>query len=83
MIGENTINTLPDETLYAFRDHGQLSDSLEADLDEAAAIMISAEEVDISMNQIAVQLVEEGIRKFVDPYTKLLDAIEKKREQLI
>ena len=83
LIGENTINTLPDETLYAFRDHGQLSDSLEADLDEAAAIMISAEEVDISMNQIAVQLVEEGIRKFVDPYTKLLDAIEKKREQLI
>ena len=81
LIGRDTINTLPDETLNAFRDHGRLSDTLEADIGEAESIMASVERAGISMNRVADQLVEEGVMKFVDPFVKLIDAIERKRLQ--
>ena len=81
LIGENTINTLPDETLDAFRDHGRLADTLAADIDEAMSIMAGIERAGISMNRVADQLVEEGVKKFVDPFVKLIDAIERKRLQ--
>ena len=81
LIGRDTINTLPDETLNSFRDHGCLSDTLEADVDEAASIMVNVEKAGISMNGVADQLVEEGVKKFVDPFVKLIDAIERKRLQ--
>ncbi len=81
LIGENTINTLPDETLSAFRDHGRLSDSLESEIDGAISDMARVEEAGISMKQVSDQLVEEGVQKFVDPFVKLIDAIERKRLQ--
>ena len=81
LIGRDTINTLPDETLNAFRDHGRLSDTLEADIGKAESIMAGVEKAGISMNRVADQLVEEGVKKFVDPFVKLIDAIEQKRLQ--
>ena len=81
LIGKNTINTLPDETLVAFRDHGRLADTLEADVDEAWSIMAGVDNVGISMDRVSEQLVEEGVRKFVDPFVKLIEAIERKRLQ--
>lgn len=81
LIGRDTINTLPDETLNAFRDHGRLSDTLETDIGEATAVMADVERAGISMNRVADQLVEEGVKKFVDPFVKLIDAIEQKRLQ--
>ncbi len=81
LIGKNTINTLPDETLSAFRDHGRLTDTLEAGIDEARSIMAGVEKAGISMDRVAEQLVEEGVQKFVDPFVKLIVAIERKRLQ--
>ena len=81
LIGKNTINTLPDETLVAFRDHGRLADTLEADIDEAWSIMAGVENIGVSMDRVSEQLVEEGVRKFVDPFVKLIEAIERKRLQ--
>ena len=81
LIGKDTINTLPDETLDAFRDHGRLSNTLESDIDKAAAIMIDVEKSGISMKSVTDQLVEEGVKKFVDPFVKLIAAIERKRFQ--
>ena len=81
LIGKDTINTLPDETLSAFRDHGRLSDTLEAGLDEAGSVMANVEKAGISMDRVSDQLVEEGVKKFVDPFVKLIEAIEQKRLQ--
>ncbi len=81
LIGKDTINTLPDETLSAFRDHGRLSDTLEANIDEAGSVLANVEKAGISMDRVTDQLVDEGVRKFVDPFTKLMDAIEQKRLQ--
>ena len=81
LIGKDTINTLPDETLGAFRDHGRLSDTLEASIDEAGSVLDNVEKAGISMDRVSDQLVEEGVRKFVDPFAKLMEAIEQKRLQ--
>lgn len=81
LVGKDTINTLPDETLSAFRDHGQLSDTLVANVAEAGSIMANIEKAGISMDRVSDQLVEEGVKKFVDPFVKLIDAIEQKRLQ--
>ncbi|MCY4545070.1 MAG: transaldolase [Gemmatimonadetes bacterium] len=81
LIGKDTINTLPDETLGAFRDHGRLSDTLEAHIDEAGSVLANVEKAGISMERVSDQLVEEGVMKFVDPFVKLMEAIEQKRLQ--
>ena len=81
LIGKDTINTLPDETLSAFRDHGRLSDTLEANIDESGSVLANVEKAGISMERVSDQLVEEGVMKFVDPFVKLMEAIEQKRLQ--
>ena len=81
LIGQDTINTLPDATLAAFRDHGRLSSTLEDGLTEARAIMHTVAEIGISMDEVADQLVKEGVKKFVDPFEDLINAIEQKRLQ--
>lgn len=81
LIGKDTINTLPDTTLAAFRDHGRLSPTLENGLADARAVMHTVAEVGISMDEVADQLVKEGVKKFVDPFEDLINAIEQKRLQ--
>jgi transaldolase/glucose-6-phosphate isomerase len=81
LIGKDTINTLPDATLAAFRDHGRLSPTLENGLADARAVMHTVAEVGISMDEVADQLVKEGVKKFVDPFEDLINAIEQKRLQ--
>lgn len=81
LIGKDTINTLPDETLSAFRDHGRLSDTLEANIDEAGSVLANVEKAGISMDRVTDQLVDEGVRKFLDPFAELMEAIEQKRLQ--
>ena len=81
LIGNDTINTLPDATLAAFRDHGRLSPTLENGLTDARAVMHTVAEVGISMDEVADQLVKEGVKKFVDPFEDLINAIEQKRLQ--
>lgn len=81
LIGSDTINTLPDATLAAFRDHGKLSASLESGLTDARAIMHTVAEIGISMDEVADQLVKEGVKKFVEPFEDLINAIDQKRMQ--
>ncbi|MER3375026.1 MAG: transaldolase [Allomuricauda sp.] len=79
LIGEDTINTLPMETLNAFRDHGKATDSLKNDMDKASKTLEKIEESGIQMKQIAHHLVEEGIEKFNTPFKKLLSGIEEQK----
>lgn len=79
LIGRDTIDTIPMETFHAFLDHGKVSDTLEAGLAEAEQILTTVEASGFSMEQVAQQLEEEGIQKFLKPYDKLLNSIESKR----
>ena len=81
LIGKDTINTLPDATLAAFRDHGRLAATLDNSLTEARAVMHTVSEIGISMDEVADALIKEGVKKFADPFETLINAIEQKRLQ--
>jgi len=75
LIGADTINTMPVETLAAFREHGRARPSLEADLKEAGTTLAELAAVGISLRDVTDQLVVEGIQKFQEPFDKLLAAL--------
>lgn len=82
LIGKDTINTVPTETLEAYRDHGQPENRLEQDLDKAKQVLEQLKEIGIDLNSLANQLEKEGIEKFNKPYDQLLLAIEEKKRQI-
>ena len=81
LIGPETINTLPQETLKAYRDHGNPEERLEQGLEEARKVLELLPEVDIPIDQVTQQLEEEGVDKFNKPYDRLMNTLAKKRSQ--
>jgi transaldolase len=77
LIGPDTINTVPPETIDAYRDHGDPKSRLEQDVKEASWIMAQLTELGISIDKITQQLEDEGIKKFNEPFDKLMDALAK------
>ena len=76
LIGADTVNTMPEVTLDAFRDHGEVRPTLEEDLDNARDAMEGLEELGISMRQVTDQLQVDAVDLFVKPFDQLLGAIE-------
>jgi transaldolase/glucose-6-phosphate isomerase len=83
LIGPDTVNTLPPATLDAFRDHGKLRDSLDADIDEARKVLADLDRAGISLKAITDNLVKEGVQLFADAFDKLLGAVAGKRAKLL
>jgi transaldolase/transaldolase/glucose-6-phosphate isomerase len=80
LIGPETINTIPIETLDAFNDHGKAESHLEDDVDKASQLLAHLKEKGIDIDAITQQLEDEGIEKFNKAYDKLLKAIEKQKQ---
>ena len=78
LIGPDTINTVPPETIDAYRDHGDPKSRLDQDVKEASWIMAQLTELGISIDKVTQQLEDEGIKKFNEPFDKLMDALAKK-----
>jgi transaldolase/glucose-6-phosphate isomerase len=78
LIGPDTVNTMPPQTLEAFRDHGKPKASLEADLDAAKQTMAALETVGISMKKVTDDLVTQAVKLFAEPFDKLLNAVDAK-----
>jgi len=83
LIGPDTINTLPEVTVNAFRDHGVVKPTLEEGLDQAHAVMEWLAEVGIDIDQVTQELQVEGVKAFADSLDALLAGIDKKREALM
>jgi transaldolase len=81
LIGQDTIDTLPIETLDAFLDHGKVADTLESNLPEADLVLASVQTAGIDMEEIAQRLEKEGVDKFIKPYEKLIASIEAHRTE--
>jgi transaldolase len=79
LIGPETINTMPFETLNAYRDHGHPAARLEEKVAEAYAVLDKLSEVGIDLEQVTQQLEDEGVQKFIQPFDRLLDTLEKER----
>lgn len=78
LIGPETVNTLPEETLEAFIDHGTARETLADGVDAAEQLLQRLPAFDIHLDAITRQLEEEGIRKFTEPYDQLLHSIAAK-----
>ncbi len=82
LIGPDTVNTLPPETLEAYRDHGNPASRLAEGVEEAAAVLQRLPELHIDLVQATRQLEDEGIDKFNKPYDSLLHTLEDKRRAM-
>ncbi|MBO0933065.1 transaldolase [Fibrella aquatilis] len=83
LIGPKTVNTLPLETLEAYRDHGQPQARLEQDMDHATQVLARVKELGIDLLALTTRLETEGIDKFIKPYDKLLAAIDEQKKALV
>ncbi|MEW6028331.1 MAG: bifunctional transaldolase/phosoglucose isomerase [Chloroflexota bacterium] len=80
LIGPATVNTVPPQTLDAFRDHGRAEQTLTEGLDEARAALADLEAAGISMDVVTQELEDEGVKAFADAFTQLLQTIEQRRK---
>ena len=79
LIGRETINTLPVETLDAYRDHGQPALSLEKGTLEAYSVLEGLRQAGIDINELTRQLEHEGVAKFSKAFDQLMAALSEKR----
>jgi transaldolase/glucose-6-phosphate isomerase len=83
LIGPETVNTLPPETLNAFRDHGKIiEDAVRESLDEAAAVLGRLRAVGIDLDAITERLQADGVAAFAASFDQLMAALEKKRKAM-
>jgi transaldolase len=78
LIGPITVNTVPPQTLAAFRDHGQVRLSVEENLDGARQVMRSLAELGIRLDQVTAQLEDEGVQAFSNAFTALLATLDER-----
>jgi transaldolase len=83
LIGPGTVNTMPRETIEAFQDHGVVELALEQDVDEARRVFEQVAEAGVDYDDVTDTLEREGVQKFIDSFTELLDGIDSKRNQLL
>ena len=77
LIGPDTVNTVPLETLDAYRDHGEPKARLEQDVEQANRILERLPEFRISIDKLTQQLEDEGVEKFNKPFDKLMETLAK------
>src|SRR5438477_2795551 len=82
LIGSETVNTMPEETIQAFQDHGVVADTLEQGIDEAKKLLDDLREAGIVYDDVTDTLEREGVQKFADSFAELLDGIRAKRGEL-
>ncbi len=83
LIGENTVNTLPLETLKAFLDHGQPRRALPADRRETEQFLDTLAQRGIDLLEVSEQLQKEGVAAFKDSFNKMLSSIDEKTKKLL
>jgi transaldolase len=83
LIGPQTVNTMPKETIGAFQDHGEVRPTLEEGLDEARQLFDELSRIGIDYDDVTRVLEEEGVQKFADSFDELLGGIRAKRGELV
>jgi transaldolase len=78
LIGPDVINTMPEQTLHAFAEHGEVARTLNADPAGAAQVLADASAAGIDLASITAELEREGVASFCDSYRELLDCIDRK-----
>jgi transaldolase len=82
LIGPKTVNTMPEETIEAFQDHGEVAPTLEQGIDEAKRVFEQIEQAGVDYDDVTDTLEREGVEKFADSFAELLEGIRAKSGEL-
>jgi transaldolase len=82
LIGPQTVDTMPLETIEAFNDHGRLERTLDEGVEEARDQLRRVEQQGISMENVTDELIEEGVAAFGKSFDELIGAIDSQRQAL-
>ncbi len=82
LVGPDTVDTMPLETIVNFRDHGVARNSIEDNIAQAHAALDALEQVGIHYDQVTQQLQDEGVQKFADSFHQLFQGIESKKKAI-
>jgi transaldolase len=82
LIGPDTVNTVPEETIKDFQDHGIPSPRLEAELEQARQVFTDLADAGVDYKDVTDTLEREGVEKFAGAFDELLQALESKRSSL-
>jgi transaldolase len=83
LIGADTVNTMPEQTLLSFLEHGAVADTLEEDLEGAEQLIEALESAGVSMDQVTAGLLADGVRQFADSFDQLMANIADKQAALL
>lgn len=81
LIGPNTVNTLPDKTLLAFEEEGTVARTIDADFAEAHAVVDGLAALGIDLEEVAVQLEEEGVASFAKSFEDVLQTLATRADE--
>jgi transaldolase len=82
LIGPETVDTMPEETIVAFQDHGNVAETLTQDIDAAHKLFDDLREAGVDYDDVVDTLEREGVQKFSDSFDELMDGIKAKRGEL-
>ncbi|MFH1478285.1 MAG: transaldolase [Candidatus Omnitrophota bacterium] len=82
LIGKDTVNTMPDNTLDAFLDHGSVKDALNGDLSEDDIAIEELNKLGINVDDVCLTLLKDGLTAFEKSFDALLSSIENKIKDL-
>jgi transaldolase len=82
LIGPHTVNTMPPQTLEAFRDHGQLAETISGGVEEAWQLLATLAAAGIDMGQVTQDLLRAGVASFSGSFDQLLDGLKGKMASL-
>ncbi len=83
LIGPATVDTVPPQTLEAFRDHGVARSTLMEHLDDARKVIADVESLGISMDKVTAELETEGVKSFADAFAAMLKTIDERRSAAV
>ena len=83
LIGQDTVNTMPDATLAAFLEHGTARRSISDGVDEARDSIETLESGGVSMDSVTTQLMHDGVKAFADSFDQLVENLAHKRDMLL
>jgi transaldolase len=82
LIGPDTVNTMPEETIKAYQDHGNPQPRLQSELDEAHALLAELERVGVDYDDVTDTLEREGVEKFAESFAQLVQSLSDKQASL-
>ena len=82
LIGPHTVNTLPENTLEAFADHGTVARTIDADMADVDATWANLADVGVDMDDVSAQLESEGVDAFIKSFDGLIETLEAKAAEL-